>query len=90
MLYISQLYFGGHFFFWRKPEYPEKTNHLPQVYRNQLHCAIRRHGNVVWFKNQLMQDAAFKKIFIYVFRFMYFFLWTYFAYTSYQTVRKCK
>ena len=45
MSYIFQLYFGGRFYFWRTPEYPEKPTHLPQVYRNQLHCAISRHGN---------------------------------------------
>ena len=28
---IFQLYRGGHFYCWRKPEYPEKTNDLLQV-----------------------------------------------------------
>ena len=41
---IVQLYRGGQFYWWRKPEVPEKTTDLPQVidklYHNVVHLAL--------------------------------------------------
>jgi len=38
---ILQLYRGCQFYWWRKPEYPEKTTDLPQVRTNFIaYCCI--------------------------------------------------
>ena len=37
---IFQLYRGSQFYWWRKPEYPEKTITLPQVTDKLYHCFI--------------------------------------------------
>ena len=39
---IFQLYRGGQFYWWRKPEYPEKTNDLSHVTDEKYHMKSYR------------------------------------------------
>jgi hypothetical protein len=68
---IFQLYRGGQFYWWRKPEYPDKTTDLPQSLTNFiLYCCIP-YRTYIYMKCVVYMNVVLiilKEIFVFCFK----------------------